>query len=591
MIKLKRVVRQLNCNKLHLVCVFVFLFFGCLPTPINTRNIDVLETSGGDHEEFVPDFFNPGSFDDGYTPTLSLDSLEGVSGTVGFDLSGLGSGTYSVRVFSDSNCRILVGHYAPVGGVVSKSFKNLAVGRNDFYFMTTGFGGSSACRSFATSYLGRPTAPISLSVAVRGTDGTPEVTVWGGEHGDRVELYGDNICSILLGSAVMSGSSVGVTSESLSEGVNSFYAKRERNGVASDCSTAHATYELQSPSTPVTRVVGTALPTTPLSSPFSNVCNRTAIVQSVIVAKVAKMSCSEVTENDLRSISSLALTSKGLTSLQEGDFAGLSSLRNLYLDDNQLSSLPPGVFAGLSSLTLLSLNQNQLSALPLGIFSGRSELLSLFLARNQLSTLPPGVFAGLSSLTSLGLSQNQLSTLPPGVFAELSSLLILSLGQNQLSTLPPEVFARLSSLTLLSLDRNQLGALQTGIFSGVPELIWLHLDRNQLSTLPTGVFAGLYKLSFLNIENNQLSVSNYSEILKEVGHEATARNYGTLIAGNLRYNASVAVARQALIDRYWTIADGGLDTGNIAPAPSPSSSPSPSISPFAISCVFFRCLR
>ena len=525
-------------NKLHLVYLFIFLFSGCLATPPNIRNIDTPEVAGNT-EKFLPGFLNPGTFNDGHAPTLSLDSPEGVSSIVGFALTGLGDDTHSVRVFSDSNCRILEGHYAPVEGVVSESFNNLTVGRSNFYFVTMGTGGSSACRSFVTSYLRKLVAPTSLSVAERGTDSTPDVTVRGGEHGDRAMLYGDDICSTLLGSTVMSGSSARVTSKVLFEGVNSFYAKRERNGVASDCSTASATYELQSPGTPVTRVVGAARPTTPplfSFTSFSGVCNRTTAVQSAIVAKVAKGSCSEVTENDLRSISSLVLVKKGLTSLKEGDFTGLSSLR------------------------LLALNQNQLSTLPEEVFAGLSQLSSLFLAQNQLNTLPPNVFARLSSLTSLGLSRNQLSTLPEGVFTGLSSLLILSLGQNHLGTLPPNVFAGLSSLTSLSLDQNQLGTLQAGIFSGVPKLMWLHLDRNQLSTLPTEVFAELAKLSLLNLENNQLSTVNYSEILEKVSNEATARNHGTLKAGNLKYNASATTARQALVDRGWEITDGGLDT-------------------------------
>ena len=167
------------------------------------------------------------------------------------------------------------------------------------------------------------------------------------------------------------------------------------------------------------------------------VSQRTSQVRHAIVAAVPGINfAADVTTAHLAMIKTLSLSNQSITSLKEGDFAGLSSLTELRLGRNQLSSLPVGVFDGLSALTQLWLYSNQLSSLPVGVFDGLSALTDLNLYSNQLSSLPVGVFDGLSALTRLILHQNQLSSLPVGVFDGLSALTDLNLQSRVVARIP-----------------------------------------------------------------------------------------------------------------------------------------------------------
>ena len=53
----------------------------------------------------------------------------------------------------------------------------------------------------------------------------------------------------------------------------------------------------------------------------------------------------------------LVMESNALSSIESGDFSGLTNLTELYLYDNQLSSIEPGAFSGLTNLTELLLRR------------------------------------------------------------------------------------------------------------------------------------------------------------------------------------------------------------------------------------------
>ena len=180
-------------------------------------------------------------------------------------------------------------------------------------------------------------------------------------------------------------------------------------------------------------------------SDFSGVCDRTPQVCYEIERQVGK-NYAEITEEDLSKIFVMYFFYANITSLNEGDFAGLSSVERLYFGRNELTTLPAGVFEGLSSLESLWLIDNALTTLPAGVFEGLSSLGTLYLSDNALTTLPAGVFEGLSSLQTLWLDGNTLTTLPAGVFEGLSSLEELDLSDHALTTLPAGVFEGLSSL-------------------------------------------------------------------------------------------------------------------------------------------------
>ena len=61
-------------------------------------------------------------------------------------------------------------------------------------------------------------------------------------------------------------------------------------------------------------------------SVFAGICERTQQVQDAIAQAVGKTSCSEITDQDLRSLTILDLSAEGITDLKSNDFSGLSSL-------------------------------------------------------------------------------------------------------------------------------------------------------------------------------------------------------------------------------------------------------------------------
>ena len=186
----------------------------------------------------------------------------------------------------------------------------------------------------------------------------------------------------------------------------------------------------------------------------TGICSRTSAVREAIVAAVpGKSTCSAITTTDLSGISGTLRVSDnaGLTTLQAGDFTGMTSLKWLTLERNSLSSLPSGIFSDLTSLTRLDLDNNKLTALPANVFDNLTSLQKLFLNSNHLGSLPTDVFDNLTGLTRLTLYNNRLTTLPAGIFEKLTSLPELSLSKNRLATLPSSVFRE----TLENLRLNQ----------------------------------------------------------------------------------------------------------------------------------------
>ena len=234
------------------------------------------------------------------------------------------------------------------------------------------------------------------------------------------------------------------------------------------------------------------------------ICFRTQQVQEAIMAKTGIRNCAGVLPAHLSTITKPILLSS-ITTLQAGDFSGLSNLKILNLYKSQLTSLPKGVFSGLDSLTHLYLRNSQLTSLPKGVFSGLGSLKSLNLENNKLQSLPSGVFGGLDSLTYLNLENNKLQSLPSGVFGRLGSLTSLNLKNNALMDLPSGVFVELSGLRKIYLESNALTSLPKGVFSGLGNLTYLNLENNKLQSLPSGVFDGLSSLRNLYLKSNALT--------------------------------------------------------------------------------------
>ncbi len=107
---------------------------------------------------------------------------------------------------------------------------------------------------------------------------------------------------------------------------------------------------------------------------YADVCSRTAVVRDSIVAIVKDRdtkTCGDVTQSQLvTKITYVNLPGRGITSLQSGDFAGLTRTYSLDLSANRLTTLPADIFAGLPALTTVYLHRNPSLSLPAGIFAG-----------------------------------------------------------------------------------------------------------------------------------------------------------------------------------------------------------------------------
>ena len=149
--------------------------------------------------------------------------------------------------------------------------------------------------------------------------------------------------------------------------------------------------------------------TADLTLPF-NICDRTQEVEAALLAAVTATDCALVPGSQLAAVTSLDLSSQSISSLQAGDFIGLTGLTSLDLSDNALSTLPAGVFTPLTSLTTLDLRNN----------TGLSYSPYLLSVLGSLSTLDgatysrPAVAAAPTNLTGAFVTGNiELSWTPP----------------------------------------------------------------------------------------------------------------------------------------------------------------------------------
>ena len=120
-----------------------------------------------------------------------------------------------------------------------------------------------------------------------------------------------------------------------------------------------------------------------------SICSRTSQIQAAILAElVGTDNCSAVTSTQLAGIRTLDASNESISSLQAGDFSGLTSLEDLLLDSNSLTNLPENLFDGLISLENLRLDDNSLTSLPEDLFDGLTSLEDLWLDDNSLTSLP-----------------------------------------------------------------------------------------------------------------------------------------------------------------------------------------------------------
>ena len=179
----------------------------------------------------------------------------------------------------------------------------------------------------------------------------------------------------------------------------------------------------------------------------------------------------------LVNLESLSLRdNKELTSIERGDFEGLTKLQELKLNANSITSIEPGAFGGLDNLKSLDLRGNEIISIEPGGFDGLDNLQTLRLATNSIASIDSDVFHRLTNLRTLDLRFNDIASIESGAFAGLNGLETLTLGDNSLSEL---------NLTAATFDSLQPGKIWFGFPEGFlvsnNDITALSLDAAQLS--------------------------------------------------------------------------------------------------------------
>ena len=191
------------------------------------------------------------------SPTLlgyGVGELHNASPTI--EVGGAANGDV-VELFSDSACSLGLGTATASGPSVEFVVTPaLLPGTYSFYAQTTRGEGRSQCSLILADYevtVTVPDAPSALSLSSPagspGDSATPVIIVDGVNAGDTIMLFTNPSCGTsvdALGINVAQGNSVDVGVSFLSPlepGSYTFYARADRNGVLSECSSASVDYE------------------------------------------------------------------------------------------------------------------------------------------------------------------------------------------------------------------------------------------------------------------------------------------------------------------------------------------------------------
>ncbi|KAF8730934.1 hypothetical protein HU200_016808 [Digitaria exilis] len=239
-------------------------------------------------------------------------------------------------------------------------------------------------------------------------------------------------------------------------------------------------------------------------------------------------------------VTSIRLSSFGLTGTLPGDIQSLSELQYLDLSYNNglhgplpssigaLSNLLSLILVGcsfsgeipqeighLSQLKFLTLNSNKFSGPIPASLGSLSKLYWLDLADNVLTgglPISDGTNPGLDNLTKtlhFHFGGNQLSgTIPFQIFNSNMSLIHVLLDNNNFSGSFPPTLGLVTALEVLRLDSNyHLTGPVPANFNNLTHLVELHLANNQL-TGPLPNLTGMNSLSFVEMSNNSFNPSD-----------------------------------------------------------------------------------
>lgn len=237
-------------------------------------------------------------------------------------------------------------------------------------------------------------------------------------------------------------------------------------------------------------------------------------------------------------VTSITLSSMGLTGQLTSDLASLSELQALDLSYNTglMGSVPPSIgrlkklsnlilagcsFSGpipdtigsLGRLVYLTLNSNRFGGTIPPSIGRLKNLYWLDLAGNQLSgTIPVsnGSTPGLDLLVNtkhFHFGMNKISgTIPPQLFNPDMTLIHVLFDSNRLTGVIPSTIGLVQSLEVIRFDRNSLSGTLPSNLNNLTGLAGLFLSNNRLTgSIPN--LTGMNYLAYVDMSNNSFGVS------------------------------------------------------------------------------------
>ena len=214
---------------------------------VNIDNIFPTNLSGANLTSSVP---TNGSDSNIHNPTLTFSNISNEEGS-------------TISIYDNNSCLSQVGskvisNSSAIVDNINYQVDGTDDGTKTFYGkITDDAGNSSACINLGFSYnldkvINTPSGVALFNpISSPGNVLNPTINVSGVSLNDTVFLYKDSACTEFLASAkATSGSTIGIVSSNLSDGSYTFYARAQDDAAnLSDCSTANASYTLDTAST------------------------------------------------------------------------------------------------------------------------------------------------------------------------------------------------------------------------------------------------------------------------------------------------------------------------------------------------------
>jgi Leucine-rich repeat (LRR) protein len=239
----------------------------------------------------------------------------------------------------------------------------------------------------------------------------------------------------------------------------------------------------------------------------------------------------------LRRLSGLILRDNILQGEIPSSLTHCNRLRVLILEHNSLVEEIPSNFSHCRDLEVFDVGVNNLTGhthpLLIGLAS-LSNLKRLRIYTNNLVGTIPSSLGNLTSLVILGMGKNRLVGKIPESFAQMKKLEYLHLAFNELTGTIPKAIFNLSSIKMIQLSGNDLlGVIPSDIGSTLPNLEHLLLYSCQFHGRIPDSLGNASKLKMIELANNQL------------------QGFVPLNIGNLRNLEVLALENNQLLEARW----------------------------------------